>query len=298
MIGCGLKSQIYTGCGIADTSMLFAPFVQANKFIHKKYGGTGLGLNISKQIVELMRGRIGITSTEGVGTTVWAEIPMRRASTPRKGPDFVASSPMDVACIKRKRMSRPSFGANNEDLTKKVRILIAEDMLVNQKVLKRMLVTLGYTDITIANNGQEAVNAVKNAWDNHLVNPTVCGRFDIVLMDCLMPVMDGWSATEAIRNLEADYLDRARIKSLRSSIGIDHEPTIILALTANATEEDRQRCSECGMDDFYTKPMPRDRLNAMMLRWVSILFTDELDDDSECSMSSLCKSDSQHMLAC
>ena len=113
-----------------------------------------------------------------------------------------------------------------------------------------------------------------------------------------MPVMDGWSATEAIRNLEADYLDRARIKSLRSSIGIDHEPTIILALTANATEEDRQRCSECGMDDFYTKPMPRDRLNAMMLRWVSILFTDELDDDSECSMSSLCKSDSQHMLAC
>jgi CheY-like chemotaxis protein len=103
-------------------------------------------------------------------------------------------------------VSRPSFGANNEDLTKKVRILIAEDMLVNQKVLKRMLETLGYTDITIANNGQEAVDAIKQSWDDYMVNPRCSSRFDIVLMDCLMPVVDGWSATEAIRSLEADRL--------------------------------------------------------------------------------------------
>jgi signal transduction histidine kinase/CheY-like chemotaxis protein len=278
-----------TGCGIADTSMLFAPFVQANKFIHKKYGGTGLGLNISKQIVELMRGRVGITSTEGVGTTVWAEIPMPRASAPRKGPDFVPSSPSDVDLVRRRYVSRPSFGANNEDLTKKVRILIAEDMLVNQKVLKRMLETLGYTDITIANNGQEAVDAIKQSWDDYMVNPKCCSRFDIVLMDCLMPVMDGWSATEAIRSLEADYLIRTETES---ATYVDTYPIIILALTANATEEDKSRCRECGMDDFYTKPMPRDRLNAMMLRWVSILFADETadkesDNSTQCSIGEL-----------
>jgi PAS domain S-box-containing protein len=271
---------IDTGCGIDDSSKLFAPFVQANKAVHKQYGGTGLGLNISKQIVELMRGRVGINSTEGVGTTVWAEIPMRRASAPRKGPDFfVLPSPFDVMGTKRKRMcygrmSRPSIGVNNEDLTKKVRILIAEDNKVNQKVLKRMLETLGYTDITVTNNGQEAVDAVKASWEQYLMSP-MSGRFDIVLMDCLMPVMDGWSATEAIRNMEIEYIQCAASKAAEFTVFLEAQPTIVLALTANATADDKKRCIACGMDDFFIKPMPRDRLNTMMLRWVSILFSDD-----------------------
>ena len=274
-----------TGCGIADCSKLFSPFVQANKSVHQKYGGTGLGLNISKKIVEMMHGRVGINSTEGVGTTVWAEIPLRRAPVPRKGPDFVPSStsplPTKIQHVLRtsldsaspggkvRRVSRPSYG----EAAKLVKILIAEDNKVNQKVLKRMLETLGYTDISVSWNGQEAVDAVKDSWEKYLVNPTA-GRFDIVLMDCLMPVMNGWSATEAIRNLEDEYLTRAEALSGESPTYLEAQPTIVLALTANATEEDKTRCSECGMDGFYVKPITRDGLNSMMLYWVSKLFAD------------------------
>jgi CheY-like chemotaxis protein len=154
-----------------------------------------------------------------------------------------------------------------------VKILIAEDNKVNQKVLKRMLETLGYTDISVSWNGQEAVDAVKDSWEKYLVNPTA-GRFDIVLMDCLMPVMNGWSATEAIRNLEDEYLTRAEALSGESPTYLEAQPTIVLALTANATEEDKSRCSKCGMDGFYVKPITRDGLNSMMLYWVSKLFAD------------------------
>jgi CheY-like chemotaxis protein len=203
----------------------------------------------------MMHGRIGISSVERIGTTVWAEFPLRRVTAPQKAPDF------DVI----KLMSR-----EDEAKSSKVRILIAEDNKVNQKVLKRMLESLGYTDITITNNGQEAVDAFKATWENYLVNPR-SGRFDIVLMDCLMPVMDGWTATEAMRRLETDYLEGLKYPEVFSN---EIHPTVILALTANATEDDKQRCTNCGMDDFYTKPMPRDGLNAMMLRWISRLFTD------------------------
>jgi CheY-like chemotaxis protein len=271
-----------TGCGISNTVHLFAPFVQANKSIHKKYGGTGLGLNISKQIVALMKGRVGIDSVEGVGTTVWAEIPLRQAPAPRKGPSFTKESPMPTAKTTRTRSdsSRVVVGPNNEDLTKRVRILIVEDNMVNQKLLKKLLQTLGYSDITVTSDGQEAVNTVKESWENYLDDPC-SGRYDIVLMDCLMPVMDGWIATKQIRDLEAECLARSASRALQVPIYSEAQPTIILALTANATSEDEQKCNECGMDDYYIKPMPRDGLNAMMLHWVSKLFAEtscEIDE--------------------
>jgi CheY-like chemotaxis protein len=271
---------IDSGCGIADTSMLFAPFVQANKSVHGKYGGTGLGLNISKMIVELMRGRVGITSSEGVGTTVWAEIPLRRASTPRKGPDLMKSPVMD-------NISKlaSTTGSTGTELSKRVRILIAEDNLVNQKVLKKLLETLGYTDITVTSNGQEAVDAVKESWGKYLIDPS-SGRFDIILMDCLMPVMDGWEATETIRTIEAKYLEEAESKADDFPLFLDARPTIILALTANATSEDKLRCNECGMDDHYIKPLPRDGLNAMMLHWVAKLFADSVSGSTNSSCHS------------
>jgi hypothetical protein len=118
-------------------------------------------------IVELMRGRVGITSSEGVGTTVWAEIPLRRASPPRKAPDLMKSPVMD-------NISKlaSTTGSTGTELSKRVRILIAEDNLVNQKVLKRLLETLGYTDITVTSNGQEAVDAVKESWGKYLIDPS------------------------------------------------------------------------------------------------------------------------------
>jgi signal transduction histidine kinase/DNA-binding NarL/FixJ family response regulator len=258
---------IDTGCGVADSSKLFVPFVQANDLVHKTYGGPGLGLSVSKTIIDMMHGQIGMSSVEGVGTTVWAEFPLRRVSAPKKVRDFEA---VDVMQMIRSHSSESKPCCDVASIASKVRILIAEDNKVNQKVLKRMLETLGYTDITITNNGQEAVDAFKATWENYLVNPR-SGRFDIVLMDCLMPVMDGWTATEAMRRLETDYLEGLKYPEVFSN---EIHPTVILALTANATEDDKQRCTNCGMDDFYTKPMPRDGLNAMMLRWISRLFTD------------------------
>jgi CheY-like chemotaxis protein len=90
-----------------------------------------------------------------------------------------------------------------------------------------------------------------------------------------MPVMDGWTATAAIRTFEVDAIAKAAALSEESAAYFEgSHPTIVLALTANATEEDKQKCSDCGMDGFYVKPIARDGLNAMMLHWVSKLFAD------------------------
>lgn len=90
-----------------------------------------------------------------------------------------------------------------------------------------------------------------------------------------MPVMDGWQATSAIRAYEEGVISKA------TALNVDPQPTIVLALTANATEEDKQRCSDCGMDGFYVKPIARDGLNTLMCHWVSKLFADgESDDDN------------------
>ena len=164
--------------------------------------------------------------------------------------------------------------SSTADVTKVVRVLIAEDNKVNQKVLRRMLETLGYNDVTVVENGQQAVEAVQASWDKFLITPSA-GLYDIVLMDCLMPVMDGWTATEEIRRLEEKKLEEAHALSSESPAFQEAQPSVVLALTANATEEDRSRCSDCGMDGFYTKPMSRDALNALMLHWVSVLFGDE-----------------------
>lgn len=273
-----------TGCGIADCSILFAAFVQASKSVQQEYGGTGLGLNISKTIIEMMHGRVGIESIVGVGTTVWAEIPMRRAPIPRKGPltfnslqrglhqstsstDVVGMRPMIKKC-----------NSGSIDESNKVRILIAEDNSVNQKVLKRMLETIGYSDITIAWNGKEAVDSVVESWDGYLAcsssSAAVVSLFDIVLMDCMMPEMDGWEATREIRKLEKDMLSKAATLSGDSPGYSNVKPTVVIALTANATEEDKIKCNEAGMDDFYVKPMNIDGVQAMMLHWVSKLFSD------------------------
>jgi CheY-like chemotaxis protein len=156
--------------------------------------------------------------------------------------------------------------------------LIAEDNSVNQKVLKRMLETIGYSDITIAWNGKEAVDSVVESWDGYLAcsssSAAVVSLFDIVLMDCMMPEMDGWEATREIRKLEKDMLSKAATLSGDSPGYSNVKPTVVIALTANATEEDKIKCNEAGMDDFYVKPMNIDGVQAMMLHWVSKLFSD------------------------
>jgi CheY-like chemotaxis protein len=110
-------------------------------------------------------------------------------------------------------------------------------------------------------------------------------------MDCLMPVMDGWEATETIRTVEAKYLEEAESKADDFPLFLDARPTIVLALTANATSEDKLKCNECGMDDHYIKPLPRDGLNAMMLHWVAKLFADSVSGSTSSSCHSPRKSE-------
>lgn len=228
-----------SGIGIEDCSALFSPFVQAARSVYTDYGGSGLGLSISRQLVALMGGNVGISS-EGVpgrGTLVWAVIPFKRhvhTSTNRISPLLISDAPLGTICDCRSR------------------ILVVDDNKVNRKILGRMLQGLGYVDVEMATNGQEAVAAMSCAVKNN--NP-----YDIIFMDCLMPILDGWEATRVIRKLEDENIACGQLEK-RSTVW---------ALTATVTVEDKQKSLECGMDDFLTKPISIERLQQVLANWSS-----------------------------
>lgn len=270
-----LISVTDTGIGIEDCSKLFQDFVQAAAHINKQYGGTGLGLSISRKLVQMMNGEVGMSSELGKGTTVWARIPLIRAPVPAKAPSrssccvssrnssSASASPRSSSPRLCSNSSGPGPGACCTDSGQAlppqlvVQILVAEDNKVNQKMLKRMLEKLGFDAVTMTADGQQAVDAVKLSWEQGI-------HFDIILMDCLMPTKDGWEATAEIREFE------------RVSIGASKSdpppvPAVIMALTANATEDDKEKSLSAGMNDFLVKPITLDRLNIHMSEWVSKL---------------------------
>jgi signal transduction histidine kinase/ActR/RegA family two-component response regulator len=198
-----------TGVGLspAQQARLFQSFSQADASTTRKFGGTGLGLAISRQLAELMDGAIGVTSEAGRGSTFWFTARLARTSEAELAAASSAAGSPDGL-----EPSRP------------LSVLLAEDTPVNQLVASRMLKKLGHR-VELAGNGAEAVAAVAR------------GRFDVVLMDCLMPDVDGYEATTRIRAAER----------------VGRVP--IVALTASATVEDRERCLAAGMDDFLSKPV-------------------------------------------
>jgi signal transduction histidine kinase/CheY-like chemotaxis protein len=207
-----------TGCGIPPDKIdtLFQQFVQADASTTRRYGGTGLGLAISKKLAHLMGGSVGLSSEVGRGSTFWMELPLPPArSRPEK--------------------AMPRSGVV-EPLDTPLRVLVAEDNAINQKLAARMLQKLG-CQVEIANNGQDAIESYSKM------------AFDVVLMDCQMPVMDGYEAAAAIRQLEKDN-DRNRM--------------LIVALTAHAGSADRDRCFQAGMDIYVTKPISMDRLRQVL----------------------------------
>ena len=223
-----------TGVGIAAETVatLFQPFHQADSSTSRKYGGTGLGLAIVKQLAEMMNGTVGVTSALGHGSTFWVTLCLEPAATE---PLVATTSEMALATPVPFRASLPTPRPSGF----RGRLLLAEDNLLNQKIALAMLDETGY-EVSVARNGREVLATLTDQ------------RFDVVLMDCQMPEMDGLDAVRTMRRLEADS-GRPR--------------AVVIALTANGMAGDRERCLEAGMDDYLAKPYRRDQLLEVLRRW-------------------------------
>lgn len=208
-----------TGIGIEEDkqALIFDAFSQADGSMTRVFGGTGLGLAIARQLVTLMEGNIGVTSQPGKGATFWFWVELEKKTAVPAETHFVANC---------------QFSA---------RLLVAEDYPANQLLAKRALESLG-CQVKVVNNGLEAVEELRRE------------RYDLVFMDCQMPVMDGYQATVAIRRREAEEKVR--------------KPIPVIALTAHALAEDRAKCLAAGMDEWVTKPFTRRDLNGVLQKWL------------------------------
>jgi CheY-like chemotaxis protein len=208
---------------------LFQSFTQADTSTTRKYGGTGLGLAICRKLVELMGGTIEATSTLGKGSTFSFSLQFTKQKS------FVS---IDRAPTAVSELSPATETTAYPVSANGTRILLAEDGKTNQMVAVQVLKKLGYT-ADIALNGREAVEAWRHK------------KYDIILMDCNMPEMDGYEATRKIRELEAE-------RNLK--------PTQIIAMTASVMMEDRELCIAAGMNDFTTKPVDQHALKTALTR--------------------------------
>ncbi len=210
-----------TGIGIPREAQerLFQSFTQAEQSTTRRYGGTGLGLAIARKLTELMGGVIGVDSEPNRGSTFWFTVKLRRTVPPSCEPSLEAARP---SAIPRRQH----------------RVLVAEDNPINQKVARHLLTSLGYS-VEIVENGAEAVKLVRQS------------PFDVILMDCQMPVLDGFAAAGQIRQLQQGG-----------------PKTPIIAVTANALAGERDKCLAAGMDDYLAKPVTRDTLDATVRKWV------------------------------
>jgi signal transduction histidine kinase/ActR/RegA family two-component response regulator len=209
-----------TGVGIAPEQLesIFDAFTQVDSSSTRRHGGSGLGLAIVKELATLMQGQVGVESRLGAGSHFFADLPLRRA--PGSVPQPPVVQPPD------------------DDDDAQVSVLVVEDDPVNQLVLFGMLKKLG-CEVDVVDDGDAAHRAVS------------AGHYDIVFMDCHMPVMDGFEATRRIRAAEQP----------------GGHALVIVALTADSLASDRQRCLDVGMNYFLTKPVSSSQLSATIERW-------------------------------
>jgi CheY-like chemotaxis protein len=212
-----------TGIGIheEDVGRLFKPFSQLDSSLSKKFRGTGLGLAICKNLVEMMGGQIGVESEYGVGSTFWFELPFETvANAPASSEVVVPPAPIEITQLSG-------------------RLLLVEDNPGNQLIITAMLGKLGIAP-DLAEDGRQAVEAVSRK------------PYDVILMDCQMPVMDGYTATREIREVTSQS-----------------KAPYIIALTANALKGDREKCLEAGMNDYVAKPATVSQLQEVLQKWAA-----------------------------
>lgn len=215
-----------TGAGVshAQQEVLFNAFSQADESTTRIYGGTGLGLTIAQELVQLMGGRIRIKSTLGQGSTFYFDL------TFDKHDPTTTPSPYKP-CMANKMAAGVELDGH---------LLLVEDNLVNIKVAHVMLKKLGFS-FDIAMDGFEAVGMLDK------------NRYDLVLMDCQLPGIDGYEATRQFRQMEHNRQ-------------LPHTP--VIALTANAMQGDRETCLQAGMDDYMTKPISMQGLREKLQQWL------------------------------
>ncbi|MDO9080941.1 MAG: ATP-binding protein, partial [Desulfuromonadales bacterium] len=217
-----------SGIGIAAEKLdeIFNPFTQADGTTTRRYGGTGLGLTIARQLAELMGGTIGVVSQESIGTTFWFTAVFATQAERR--------SSLRDGSLAREENKSPIL-----PITAPLRVLVAEDDFTNQLMTKAILEKFGY-QVDVANNGAETLNLLEKT------------DYALVLMDCMMPVLNGFETTAVIRD---------------SSSAVRNHAIPVIALTANVFKEDRARCLAAGMDDYLAKPIDVLNVQAMLEKW-------------------------------
>ncbi|KAI1105014.1 putative histidine kinase HHK1p [Jackrogersella minutella] len=237
-----------TGIGIPPKQLakLFRPFSQADASTARKYGGSGLGLSICKSLIEnMMKGEIQLESQENVGTTAWFTVTFDKAmpdvlageAQPVTTPAAVGGGKGDIPQpTPSQHISHPVMDL--EMIPKdQIRICIAEDNLINQKIAIKFVHKLGYTKVDAYENGLKAVEGLRQKANEGI-------PYHVVLMDVQMPILDGYEATELLRK---DSIEEVR-------------KVVVIAMTASAIQGDRERCLASGMNDYLAKPVKADLL--------------------------------------
>lgn len=217
-----------SGIGIAPgkRDLVFEPFVQVDGSTTRKYGGSGLGLTICRQLVELMGGSIDVESFEGKGSKFWFTVSLKKQSHGEAA--FPHHSSLAGHC-----------GTSSETDCSH-HLLLAEDDLISQKIMRAFLAKLGYT-VDIVGSGLDVLSALNE------------NEYALILMDGMMPGMNGYDTSAVIRN---------------PASAVRNHDIVIIALTANAMRADREKCLAAGMNDYLTKPLEIDALAAMLETWL------------------------------